>query len=90
MINDLPKHKCSLYIQHNDHKSFYESVESWVIDNDDMYSWKSVTTKQEAIDTDSVWTIQWYPDTPIGFISLAAPTLESLLEFALLCENDEQ
>lgn len=78
---DLPKHKASLTICHNDHKDIYESAEQWIVNNE-WCDWKNDEDKQRAIATDSIWTIQWYPDTPVGFIAIAAPTLAELLEWA--------
>jgi hypothetical protein len=77
----LPEHKCGLYLQHNQHRDYYQSAAEWITDND-LYDWKDEASKQTAIDSDSIWTLQWYPDTPIGFYSVAAPTLEDLLELA--------
>jgi hypothetical protein len=78
----LPEHKCGLYLQHNEHRNYYQSATEWIADHD-LYDWKDEASKQRAIQSDSVWTLQWYPDTPIGFCAIAAPTLEELLEFAL-------
>ena len=48
---------------------------------DDLYAWESEEAKQRAIEMDECWTLQLYPDTPIGFMAIAAPTLEDLLRF---------
>jgi hypothetical protein len=74
----LPEHKCGLHLEHNVHKNYYETAESYIRDYG-MHVWKDEASKQRAIDTDSIWTLQWYPDTPIGFYAIAAPTLEELL-----------
>jgi hypothetical protein len=34
---------------------------------------------QRAIATDELWTMQWYPETPVGFCVLHASTLAALL-----------
>lgn len=82
---NLPKHKCSLSITHNEHKDYYESAEERIgITNP---KWKSDEAKRMAIETDSVWVMHWYPDNPIGSICVASPTLEELLEFALEVED---
>lgn len=77
----LPEHKCGLFLQHNEHRDYYQSVSKWVEEND-RFSWKDEDSLQRAIQADEVWTLQWYPDTPIGFFAVAAPTLEELLAFA--------
>lgn len=81
LLGHLPKHKCGLHLQHNDHKNVYEPAGQWIADND-WCDWENEEAKQRAIDTDEIWTIQWYPDTPVGFYALAAPTLDELLKRA--------
>lgn len=34
------------------------------------------------IDTNEVWELQWYPDTPIGSYKVIGATLESVLKKA--------
>ena len=85
----LPKHKASLSLVHNDHKDCYETVEQWetklraACNEDDSdpveFGWVSAEQRQKAIETDSVWRLQWYPLTPIGSISLFACDLDALL-----------
>ena len=76
----LPKHKCELSITHNEHKSYYLSVKEYLHEGDDI-DWQSLEHKQRAIETDEIWQMRWYPETPVGFYSACAPTLEELLEF---------
>jgi hypothetical protein len=80
----FPEHKCGLYLQHNEHKDNYQSAEDWIEESDHYknYEWKDDESKRRAIEADEIWTLQWYPDTPIGFHSVAAPTLDELLEYA--------
>ena len=64
--------------------NYYQSVADWIDENDsrDFYEWISPEQRALALKTDSVWTLQWYPATPIGFVSCAAAELEPLLAFA--------
>jgi len=78
----FPAHKAALTLQHNDHKNDYTSAEQWIVDLNDWCTWESDEAKQRAIDTDSIWTLQWYPETPVGFCCVAAPTLEEVLRLA--------
>ncbi|EIM25731.1 hypothetical protein [Microvirga lotononidis] len=81
----FPKHEGSLHLTHNDHKSYYQTVSQWLADQEAgncWFDWVSPEQRQKAIDTDSVWTIQWYPETPIGFCALAAADLDALLAAA--------
>ncbi len=81
LLGLLPQHACGLSLEHNAHKNVYDSAEQWVADNV-WCNWKDEDAKARAIATDSIWTLQWYPDTPIGFYAVAAPTLDELLAFA--------
>lgn len=78
----FPKHKASMHITHNDHKSSYETAEDWILCNDDNHyaDWISAEEKAKALETDSIWTLQWYPETPIGFCCVAASSFEALME----------
>ena len=78
----LPKYNCALYITHNQHKSYYESVEDAVaeIDEREPDSWATPEERQRALDSDSIWRVQWYPDTPIGFYVVHASSLSAALQ----------
>lgn len=81
---EWPAHKASLHISHNEHRSYYETVEQALggcTYRRDEFPDEGEIVK--AIETDSVWTIQWYPDTPVGFCRVAAATLSRALEAAL-------
>lgn len=79
---DLPAHKGALYLTHNEHKNVYEKLEKWLEEEEERFDWKDGASRQRAIDTDECWVLQWYPNTPIGFNCVAAPTLEELLALA--------
>lgn len=75
----FPEHKASLTLTHNEHRDYYESVEDWEAFHDDgTVDWLSQEQRAKAIETDSVWCLQWYPDTPVGFCRLFAADLEAL------------
>jgi hypothetical protein len=77
----LPKHKCGLYLEHNANRDYYDSVEQYLEVNT-HYQFKDDASRQACIDSNELWTLQWYPDTPVGFIAVAAPSLDELLELA--------
>ena len=75
-MNWLPEHKCGLYLGHNAHKDVYETIEEY-------YDPEDFVSKEEwrnAGESDSVWHVQWYPDTPIGFYTVCASTLGAVEE----------
>ena len=70
----LPEHKCGLYLSHNEHRDVYEPIE-------EFYDAKDFISQEEwhkAVKEDSVWVLQWYPNTPIGFNRIAASTLQAI------------
>jgi hypothetical protein len=84
-MNWLPEHKCGLHLSHNEHKDVYESIQ-------DFYDAKDFVSPEEyikAIDENSVWQLQWFPDTPIGFHIICASSLEAI-EAALKEKNDDK
>jgi hypothetical protein len=88
---DLPKHKCGLFLTHNQHKDYYQSAKETIEEQKEHEcppDWRNDEQKQRAIETNEIWELQWYPDTPIGCYAICAPTLKELLEFAKEIEND--
>jgi hypothetical protein len=47
---------------------------------------KDITEEEikESIQTDEIWEMIWFPETPVGSYKVCAPTLEKLLEKANL------
>jgi hypothetical protein len=79
---DWPEHKGELSLTHNQHKSYYKTVQQEIDDGGHGYSddcWVSPEQRQKAIDTDECWSLQWYPQTPVGFIIMSAADLDVLL-----------
>ena len=84
-----PKHDGGLHITHNQHHAYYETAEKWADDNDHHpapYDWASPEERAKAIAEDSIWTLQWYPNTPVGFNSVCASTFEACLAAAMAHE----
>jgi hypothetical protein len=82
----LPSHKGGLYIGHNNHLGSYLTAEQAIAEDDanresgtNLFDWVSDEQKQKAIETGNIWTLQWYPDTPVGFCMMAAADLGKLL-----------
>ncbi len=80
---EFPQHKAGLALEHNDHLNVYETVEGYLARGDaDFYQFKNDEQKERCIASNELWTLQWYPETPVGFHAVAAPTLNELLEWA--------
>ena len=74
-----------LRVLFNDHAIGYKSLADWLVDNSDgtpecWFDWVSPEERTRALATNSVWTAQWYPETPVRFNALAASSFEALLE----------
>jgi hypothetical protein len=79
----FPEHKCGLYLEHNVCRDIYQSVRDYDIDQEGHrhYEWISDAERDKAYESNEMWTLQWYPDTPIGSYCFAASALEALLEY---------
>lgn len=78
----LPRHHV-LYITHNEHKSYYETIAQFFDDRDvDASEFGSPEERGNIERGDELWEVHWYPDTPIGFYRKYAATLERALELA--------
>lgn len=74
----------SLYLTFNSENGpSYQSVADVADDDRFLLDWVSAEERAAAIQSNSIWTLQWYPDTPIGSYSVSASTLEALLTHCL-------
>lgn len=84
--DDFPAHKCGLFLSHNEHRDYYQSLPAWLEeqfpDGDEAEFWVSPEERAKAIATDECWELHWYPETPIGSHRLLASSLEVLLQAA--------
>lgn len=65
----------------------YETVEDMLgpkgfqHDYYDDDSFVSLDEKRKCIETNSMWTAHWYPNTPVGFNVVHAATFDSLIKY---------
>ena len=76
----------SLTITYNDHAADYMSFEDYYTDplSPNRYSyadWVSADEKKKAIENNSHWILQWYPDTPIGSCAVMASSFSAILDY---------
>lgn len=83
----LPAHKCELILTHNSHKSIYQNLSEYIADNELRSSFVLEGEYQKALEADSIWELQWYPNTPVGSYLVCASTLEACIESALKVEE---
>lgn len=92
---ELPKHT-SLSINHigrglttgYEHHNYYESVDQLVSDYNLTETFVSPEDYRKCIETDSLWVIQWYPDTPIGSYIVSGSTLEICMSRVMEIERN--
>lgn len=68
----------SMSIEHNDHKNVYEKLSDYLA----AMTKNNELTQEEydrCIKTDELWEIRIYPNTPISFHYVCAPTLEEAI-----------
>jgi hypothetical protein len=83
-------------IEWNPHRTSYATVKDEIerltsegetfFDDEDFIN---EDDKQRCIDTDTLYVLQWYPETPIGFTTYAASSLEVLEEFVMSANGEE-
>lgn len=78
----FPKHEIVLHITHNQHRVYYETIEQYEAGREYVGDWATPEERAKAIATDSLWQLQWYSRTPVGFNEVWASTLEAALEAA--------
>jgi len=79
-MNWLPEHKCGLYLTHNEHRDGYESAIDFIKNRDLQEDFVTPEEMEKAIAEDSIWQLQWYPETPVGFYKICAASLEAIEE----------
>lgn len=88
IITGLPNDAEGLTLEHNPGRAMYQTVEQY-LEGEMPCDWESSEHRQRAIATNEIWLIRWYPDTTIGFIELAAPTLDELCSFVARVLTEE-
>lgn len=78
----FPKHEGGMSIFHNEHRTYYQSIVRYEESREAYGDWISTEERERAIETDSLWEIQWFPVTPAGFRLGWASSLETLLDWA--------
>ena len=90
-LSALPEHAASLSLEHNKHKDYYTTAAKEIENNPDYYDDESFPDgeRERCIATDELWTLHWYPRTPVGFNVIHASTLEALMAAVAEHEADK-
>ena len=47
------------------------------------YDYESDSQEEKSIKNNELCRMQWYPDNPVGFFDIAAPTLNDLMSYSI-------
>lgn len=85
-MDDLAVNLCtgefsSLSVSFNDFKSDYITAAEAIRRQSDYYAADSFTKGglERCIETNTIWTLHWYPETPIGFCLIHGPTFAEVI-----------
>ena len=80
MFNILPKHEAGLSIHHNDHKTCYQTVLQ-LSEEQTSDDWISDEEWATAIETNEMWELMWYQNTPVAYRHVRASSLQAILDY---------
>lgn len=73
-----------IYLTRNEHACNYCSVQEWIENySHDLFKDETPEVIQAMIAADTIWTLQIYPHTPIGFHRWSRATLEEVIDAAM-------
>ena len=85
----LARCKCGVHLTVNEHRNVYESAKK-VLDSPEADDWEiSNEVRLKIIETNTLISIVFYPDTPIGFYHVLHYDIDAALDEALECLDDD-
>ena len=69
--------------RNDDHACNYMSAAEWIKFSPDMYADESDADKQAMADANTIWSVHWYPSTPVGFYVVNRSTLNAAIDAAM-------
>ena len=86
----LARCKCGVHLTVNEHRNVYESAKE-VLDSPQAHDWEiSNEVQLKIIETDTLISLVFYPDTPIGFYHVLHYDIDAALDEALKCFEDDE
>ncbi len=76
--------KChSFSLERDEHKASYMTATQWIEDCVNRFAGTAPEVLQAMKATDTIWSLQIYPDTPIGFYVWYGATAEACIDAAM-------
>jgi hypothetical protein len=89
----LDRCKCGVYLEVNKHRDYYETVEKSLNEEFQIDGHVRDQIGEEIIEkmikTDTIYCLQFYPDTPIGCYVVYGHSLEYVTKKAIECLRDK-
>ena len=85
LIKLLSRCKCGVFIIVNEHRDYYQSVQERLKELSSGDIDIPVDIKAKMIKTDTIISIQFYPDNPIGSYDIYHWDMDKALDEALQC-----
>ncbi len=77
-----PPHAAGLTLERDPHLDNGPQLADAINDGDFAHTdWVSDDERDAAIRTNRCWVLHWYPNTPVGFCSIAASSTEALIAY---------
>lgn len=76
--------RCAVYLEHNDFAASYRTAKQ-ELEEDVLGTYSDVLDEIRAkmIEANSIWSLQIYPNTPVGFNIYHGSTLDDVIELAM-------
>lgn len=87
----LPPHQCGLFLEHNPQKRHGAMLADWLegAETSGPYPFPDDQVRARCLADGELWTLQWYPNTPVAFWALAEYDFAALWPRALQCVRDD-
>ena len=73
----------SVTVSYNDHAANYITAAQEIEENKEWFKGGSAIELEKMAAANSIWTVQIYPDTPVGFCAYNAATLDTVIDAAM-------
>lgn len=74
---------CSWSLEKNEHASNYITADAWIESSPELFDGVGAAEQLAMIETNTIWRLQIYPDTPIGFYTWFGATMDSVITAAM-------